>query len=106
MDFNSLRGIQINVNHCLAAHSGAFVVAGELQLDFLAIQDPYLYKGEPPKTDFGCRIFESGSKNAILYVFNKNFNTFFKFNTTNSVVVELHFNDFILNIFNCYFPPP
>ncbi|GBN03217.1 hypothetical protein AVEN_36791-1 [Araneus ventricosus] len=33
------------------------------------------------------------------------FNVFFKFNTTNTVVVELHFNNFLLNIFICYFPP-
>ncbi|GBN41242.1 Putative protein in type-1 retrotransposable element R1DM [Araneus ventricosus] len=89
----------------MAAHTGAFVVARDLKLDFLAIQDPYLYKGEPPKTDFGCRIFKSESSNAITYILNKSFNTFFKFSTTNSVVIEIHFDDFILNFFNCYFPP-
>ncbi|GBL83728.1 Retrovirus-related Pol polyprotein from type-1 retrotransposable element R1 [Araneus ventricosus] len=105
MGTNCLKGVQINVNHCLAAHSGAFVVARDLQLDFLAIQDPYLYKGEPPKTEFGCRTYMSESRKSITYVFNKNFNSFFKFNTTNSVVIEIHYGDFILNVFNCYFPP-
>ncbi|GBM28059.1 hypothetical protein AVEN_27446-1 [Araneus ventricosus] len=105
MELKSIRGVQINVNHCFAAHSGAFLVARDLKLDFIAVQDPYLYKGEPPTSDFGGKIFTSQSRNAILYVFNKDFNCYFKFNTTNTVCVELHFNNLILNVFNCYFPP-
>ncbi|GBL53288.1 Retrovirus-related Pol polyprotein from type-1 retrotransposable element R1 [Araneus ventricosus] len=105
MAFNSIRGLQINVNHCEAAHTGVFQVAWDLKLDFIAIQDPYLVKGEPPSANFGCKVFMSQSRKAILYILNKNFNVFFKFNTTNTVVVELHFNNFLLNIFNCYFPP-
>lgn len=27
MEYKSLRGVQINVNHCIAAHSGAFSIA-------------------------------------------------------------------------------
>ncbi|GBM73602.1 hypothetical protein AVEN_140233-1 [Araneus ventricosus] len=105
MAFNSIRGLQINVNHCEVAHTGVFQVAWDLKLDFIAIQDPYLVKGEPPRTNFGCKVFMSQSRKAILYILNKNFNVFFKFNTTSTVVVELHFNNFLLNIFNCYFPP-
>ncbi|GBN92373.1 Putative protein in type-1 retrotransposable element R1DM [Araneus ventricosus] len=87
------------------SHSGAFTVARELQIDFLAVQDPYLFKGEPPGSDFGGKTYTSESKNAILYIFNKNFNCYFKFSTANTVCVEIHFNNLILNVFNCYFPP-
>ncbi|GBM40813.1 hypothetical protein AVEN_137319-1 [Araneus ventricosus] len=105
MAYNSLRGIQINVNHCVAAHSGALLVARDLGLDFIAIQDPYLMKGEPLKANFGCKVFMSEGKRAITYVLNKSLNCYFKFNTMNSVTVELHFNNIIFNVFNCYFPP-
>ncbi|GBN40333.1 Putative protein in type-1 retrotransposable element R1DM [Araneus ventricosus] len=105
MEYKSLRGVQINVNHCIAAHSFSFTIARDLKLDFIAIQDPYLYKGEPPSSDFGGKMFTSQCKNAIICVFNKDFNCYFKFNTTNTVCVELHFNNLILNIFSCYFPP-
>ncbi|GBN77615.1 Retrovirus-related Pol polyprotein from type-2 retrotransposable element R2DM [Araneus ventricosus] len=74
-------------------------------LDFIAIQDPYLIKGEPLKPNFGCKVFMSKGKRAITYVLNKSLNCYFKFNTMNSVTVELHFNNIIFNVFNCYFPP-
>ncbi|GBO39795.1 hypothetical protein AVEN_3099-1, partial [Araneus ventricosus] len=105
MGFNTIRGIQINVNHCKAAHSGVFQVSRDLELDFIAIQDPYLINGEPPKSNFGCKAFSPRDKRAITYIFKKNLNVFYKFNTTHTVAVELHFNNMLFNIFNCYLPP-
>lgn len=61
MDFNNLHGIHIIVNHCEAAHSGVFQIARDLNLDFIAIQDPYLVKGEPAKANFGLKTFLSQS---------------------------------------------
>ncbi|GBM71097.1 Putative protein in type-1 retrotransposable element R1DM [Araneus ventricosus] len=105
MGFNTIRGIQISVNRCKATHSGVFQVARDLELDFIAIQDPYLVNGEPPISNFGCKTFASRDKRADTYILNKNLNVFYKFNTTHTVAVELHFNNMLFNIFNCYFPP-
>ncbi|GBM51539.1 hypothetical protein AVEN_130215-1 [Araneus ventricosus] len=40
MSFNTILGIQMDVNHCKVEHSGVFKVARDSELDFIAIQDP------------------------------------------------------------------
>ncbi|CAL1272858.1 unnamed protein product [Larinioides sclopetarius] len=100
-----LSGIQINVNHSLAAHSHAFQVARDMNLDFLAVQEPYVLKGNPLQANFSCKTFMSGNKRAILYILNNNLHIYFKSKTTYTSTVEIHFDNFILNLTNAYFPP-
>ncbi|GBO05128.1 hypothetical protein AVEN_169617-1 [Araneus ventricosus] len=102
---NGLCGVQINVNHSLAAHTQAFQVTKEMNLDFLAVQKPYVIQGEPLRANFSCKTFMSGDKRAILYILNNNLHSYFKSRTTYTSAAEIHFNGFILNLTNAYYPP-
>ncbi|GBM26278.1 hypothetical protein AVEN_66517-1 [Araneus ventricosus] len=62
------RALQISVDNSRTAHSSAFVTAGDLNIDFLCIQDPYLFEGKAlgGSSDYDIKISKIPIDNKII----------------------------------------
>ncbi|GBN58466.1 hypothetical protein AVEN_187344-1 [Araneus ventricosus] len=100
-----LQVLQVNVNHSRAAHRAALMTAGDVNCDFLCLQDRYVVDGFPLGDALEYPMFSSNHFNCVTYCLDSNLNYSFKNSTFNSVTISIHFANIHLRLTNVYFQP-
>lgn len=101
-----ISGLQINVNHALAAHNYLLQFGLENKYDFLCLQEPYVSNDKVLSPPFGLKIFSSTSNKASIIILNPDLHTVLKFTSSSCVVVEILLpNASVFNLISIYCPP-